>query len=956
MSGVNAIFDFFWGGDDRDSDAAELLLEAFEAANIGAWTIYEQQRVVSWGKLGQSDSGGEVTQELPLDNLLSQVHPEDLPGLQQRIAEAFATGDVFVTEYRMLINDEIIWLFSKGRVYDDSKGRRLSGIVFDITKRKAQELASEQTRKQLRGLIDTLDTYVGLLTLDGRLIEANNAALAIANLSKQDVIGIPFWESYWLGYSEANKQRVKDAIAKVAKGEIVQFDMDVRVAGGDFITIDFRMAPLYNDAGEVEYLVPSAIDITPRLAAEKQTRYLATILKEVSEGIASTDVDRVIMSWNRGAELMYGYSAEEAIGQHVAELLKPTYMSATFEEAFDALHSTGYWQGEVQQIHKDGHTMDVLVSLKLLHDKDGNVSGIIAANRDITDWKTLERERSRLLTTLEDERARLEVLLQSLPVGVVVGLPSGEITVFNRRAEEILGHGMIPTETTNDFRQYGAVHGDGRPYEPVDHPLAKVLGEQVVIDNHEMRYRRPDGSEVLIDVNAAPVFDEAGRLLAGVVTLDDITEQKQMTQLLQHQVKRQEVIANLGQEALAADDLDEFLDELCIALKVTLNVDYVRILELSEDATELLQRDGVGWDDDAIQNCVTLSDESGYEARVLRDNLGLLAIEDFADSPYLLPDTLKGAGVQSGLVLKIVGVDKPFGILELYSRTKRRFTIDDRQFVQSIGHILSEVISRKQGEAALVELNASLESRVEARTEELQAVNKELEAFAYSVSHDLRAPLRGIDGFSKALLEDYGDEFDETARHYVERVRAGAQRMGQLIDELLAFSRLSRSALRKSTVDLSKVAQGIVRELQELEPQRQVAVTIEPELLVTGDANLLTFALQNLFNNAWKFTRHTEAAQIFFGYHKSDDEVVFVIRDNGAGFDMLYADKLFGAFQRLHSAETFEGTGIGLANVQRIIHRHGGRIWAEGEVDNGAAFYFTLEGDVDETTGNDSAG
>jgi PAS domain S-box-containing protein len=958
MSESQSWLEFVFGqAKHEQGDDLMLLFEAFEAANVGVWSIDESNRMVSWGSVNQSvATEAEANQETALDDALAQVHPDDLPHLQQAIAEAFRTGEVFVSEHRMLIGGDYIWLFAKGRVFDDAKGRRLTGIVIDITKRKVRELEHEQSRNQLRGLIDTLDTYVGLLTLDGKLIEANQAALAIADLTKEDVIGLPFWESYWLGYSEENKQRIKDAIRAVAAGQTVQFDMDVRVAGGEFITIDFRMAPLYDEAGEVAYLVASAINITPRLAAQQEIRYLASILEEVSEGIASTDANRVIRSWNRGAELMYGYTAEEAIGSHVEDLLQPRYMSETFEAAFATLHRTGYWQGEVQQRHKDGRLIDVLVSLKLLRDKTGAMSGIIAANRDISAWKRLERERSRLLTTLEDERARLEMLLEYLPVGVVVAeAPSGKITVFNRRAEEILGHSLIDTESIEDYRRYGAIHEDGRPYEPADHPLAKVLQHQQPVDGHVMRYLRPDGWEVLIDVNAAPVFDEAGKLLAGVVTLDDITEQKRTEERLRQQIKQQAAIAQLGQDALAADELGDFLDTLCGVLKALLNVNYVSILELAKGADELLARAGVGWDDALSSSCVRLS-EHPLGARLLQHNLSIVSVDD--DPALALPAYLQRVGVKSGLVVKVLGAEKPFGLLEMYSRQPRTFTADDQQFVRAVTHILSEFISRKQSEAALVELNASLESRVEARTAELQAVNKELEAFAYSVSHDLRAPLRGIDGFSKALLEDYGEAFDDTASHYLERVRAGAQRMGQLIDELLAFSRLSRSALRLTRVDLAQLAHDIVRELRELEPQRKVAVTIEPELWVTGDANLLAFALQNLFSNAWKFTRYTAAPEIFFGRHTADDEneEVFVMRDNGAGFDMLYVDKLFGAFQRLHTAETFEGTGIGLANVQRIIHRHGGRIWAEGEVDKGAAFYFTLEGDVSETTGNDPAG
>ena len=229
---------------------------------------------------------------------------------------------------------------------------------------------------------------------------------------------------------------------------------------------------------------------------------------------------------------------------------------------------------------------------------------------------------------------------------------------------------------------------------------------------------------------------------------------------------------------------------------------------------------------------------------------------------------------------------------------------------------------------------------------ELEATNHELEAFSYSVSHDLRAPLRSIDGFSQILVEDYADEIDEEGRDYLGRVRAASQRMGQLIDDILGLSRVTRGNMERKRLDLGALATEVAEELREARPERKVEFSAQKGLEVLGDPKLLRVALANLIGNAWKFTEKKPEARIEVGL---DEELsrkgrvpVYFVRDNGAGFDMDYADKLFGAFQRLHGADEFEGTGIGLATVQRVIHRHGGRIWAEGEVDRGATFYFTL--------------
>ncbi|MGF1470618.1 MAG: CHASE domain-containing protein [Rubrobacteraceae bacterium] len=237
--------------------------------------------------------------------------------------------------------------------------------------------------------------------------------------------------------------------------------------------------------------------------------------------------------------------------------------------------------------------------------------------------------------------------------------------------------------------------------------------------------------------------------------------------------------------------------------------------------------------------------------------------------------------------------------------------------------------------------------RLEDANRRLEDANRELEAFSYSVSHDLRAPLRTIDGFSRILLEDYDKVLDKEGQDYLGRVRNASQHMGHLIDDLLNLSQVVRSPLRQESVDLSALAARVSRELHETDPEREVEFVIQEDVTCWGDGRLLLVALENLLGNAWKFTRNEPEARIEFGVWNSPlagspTGPVYYVRDNGAGFDMSYAGKLFGAFQRLHGAKEFEGTGIGLATVQRIVHRHGGRVWAEGEVGGGAVFYFTL--------------
>jgi len=251
-------------------------------------------------------------------------------------------------------------------------------------------------------------------------------------------------------------------------------------------------------------------------------------------------------------------------------------------------------------------------------------------------------------------------------------------------------------------------------------------------------------------------------------------------------------------------------------------------------------------------------------------------------------------------------------------------------------------LRRRQAEAQLRRLNEELEDRVNKRTAEMRASLKELESFSYSVSHDLRSPLRGINGFSQLLLEDYGDRLDDEGKDHLQRIRAATLRMSDLIDSLLDLAQLTRAPMHMADLDLSAQAHAIARELAQTAPKRQVEVLIAPNIHACGDGRLLRVALENLLSNAWKFTVRTEPARIEFGLLQEGKLPVYFVRDNGAGFDMQYADRLFRPFERLHDLYEFTGTGIGLATVQRIIHRHGGSVWAEGETGKGASIYFTL--------------
>jgi signal transduction histidine kinase len=305
-----------------------------------------------------------------------------------------------------------------------------------------------------------------------------------------------------------------------------------------------------------------------------------------------------------------------------------------------------------------------------------------------------------------------------------------------------------------------------------------------------------------------------------------------------------------------------------------------------------------------------------------------------------------GAPCETCQVMQVLDTQEPQE-REWTHRDGRTYHTYDYPFADSDGSPLVlelgiDVTGRKQAEEAIHRLNEELEQRVQQRTAQLEAANRELESFSYSVSHDLRAPLRAIDGFSRILLKDHTGALTDEGQRFLDIIRTNTQKMGQLIDDLLAFSRLGRREMKAAALDMGTLVREAVGELQDTLGDRTVQWDLKPLPAARADRALIHQVWINLLGNALKFTRHRETAVIEVGCRPEGDENIYYVKDNGVGFDMQYAPKLFGVFQRLHREEEFEGTGVGLALVQRIVQRHGGRTWAEGEVGRGATFYFSL--------------
>jgi PAS domain S-box-containing protein len=475
--------------------------------------------------------------------------------------------------------------------------------------------------------------------------------------------------------------------------------------------------------------------------------------------------------------------------------------------------------------------------------------------------------------------------------------------------------------TTEEFIARGGwratLHPDDLAQDEQD--MVKLRANQKVTS--ELRVVTKEGAIRWVRIFARPIWDSAENRLVGVHgAAQNITAQKATENALRESQERYRTFIAQSTEGIRRYDFPE-----------PISID----LPEDEQVRRMLAEMYIGECNDTFARMYGLDDASQLVGKRLadlhleQDPANLAGFHAFIRSGYKITDAetheIDFQGRERYYLVSTIGI------------------VENGCLVRAWG-IQQDITERKHAEDEIRRLNEQLELRVARRTSQLEAANRELEAFSYSISHDLRAPLRAINGFTRILVEDFSEGLDPAAINYMRRVQSSAVKMGQLIDELLQFSRVSRQEMKQEPVDLARLIPEVFAELREGHPdERQIDLTIEPLPCVPGDLSLLKQVFVNLLGNAIKYTRNRSQARIEVGVQMQNGEEVFFVRDNGAGFDMRYAERLFGVFQRLHREEEFEGTGVGLAIVDRIIQKHGGRIWAEAAVDQGATFYFTLE-------------
>lgn len=616
---------------------------------------------------------------------------------------------------------------------------------------------------------------------------------------------------------------------------------------------------------------------------QSEIRY-RELVENLSEVIFTVDTAGHVTYVSPNVESIGGYCQDEIVGRSFTEFVHPEDLPALMA-SYQRTIAGHLEPSEYRVLAKSGNAIWVRTSSRPIV-RDGEVAGLQAVLMDITDRREAE-----------GRQQLLALLVEQAPIGIVRTDASGQVTGANPAALRILGS---PSEEAT--RQFNVLSLPNLREAGISAVFERTIVEKVSTQV-EAPYRSYWGRESVVRMQIVPLLGRAGDVHGTLAIIEDTTERAQWASALRASEQRlRSVLDGLGPSIFVALlDLDG------------------RILEGNQPWLAVAG----GGHEDLRGRVLDGLPEIGHSAAVV-------------------------ARVRAGIGQAAGGVSWR-GDVETRLRSGRVMVVDLflGPLVDEAGRVAYivgsgvDVTDRTLAEAGLRRLNAELERRVRERTAQLEAANKELEAFTSSVSHDLRAPLRVVDGFSEALALEHADRLDDQARAYVQRIRGAAARMGQLIDDLLTLARVSHRHLDLTRVELGRLAHWIAGELQRSDPERRVTFAIADDVEVRGDARLLRVALENLLGNAWKYSSKHPTARIEFGVRREDGGAVYFVRDDGAGFDMHYADKLFVAFQRLHGSE-FEGTGIGLATVARIIHRHGGRIWAEGAVEQGATVYFTL--------------
>ncbi len=797
-------------------------------------------------------------------------------------------------------------------------------ISQDITERKQ----AEQRVALMSFALDTVHEAAFLINEEARFHYVNEEACRILGYGRAELLALNVadvdpdfpqerWHDHWNDL-KTHRSLIFEGRHKTKDGRTFPVEINAN----------------YFEYGGQAYNLALVRNITTRKHAEEKMAELAAIVQSSDDAIIGKTLDGIVTSWNKGAEKIYGYTESEMIGRSISILLpseRANELSQILQKIRAGEHIDHY---ETTRRRKDGQEIHLALTVSPIRDTEGRIVAASTIGHDISERKHYDAiNASRIhLMQFAVTHSLAELLEETLNEAEKL---TDSFIGFYHFVEDDQTSLTLQDWSTRTKLEFCKAEGKGLHYaiseagvwvdcvsqrKPVIHndyaslPHRKGLpeGHAEVIRELIVPVLRGDKTKAILGIGNKP-SDYSEKDIEVVSLLADlaweIAERKLVDEALrENQWRYREIFDNVldGLYLLEVTDDGRFRTiEANPALERLTGVP--RSLSVGKTQEEIVPAEVAAIVNAKYRHCIE-ADQPIEEEVML----------DLPVGQRYFQSTLIPAHDENGKVHRIIGISR-------------------------------DVTERKKTEEEIRRLNQELEQRVIERTAQLETANKELEAFAYSVSHDLRAPLRHIDGFLELLQQRTSGTLDERSQHYMDTISDAARRMGQLIDDLLAFSRMGRHELSKTPVDLGELVQEVIGELAPEMQDRTIHWHIPPLPTVTGDRAMLRLVLVNLLSNALKFTRKSEPAEIEIGCQVNGKETTIFVRDNGVGFDMTYANKLFGVFQRLHHADEFEGTGIGLANVRQIIQRHNGRTWAEAKVDQGATFYFSLPSSIQNT-------
>ena len=898
-----------------------------------------------------------------------------------------------------------------------------------------------------------------IITMDdrGNIVDFNPAAEKTFGRQKEDVIGkavadviIPerFREAHWQGLARFCQTKQGPVLGR-------RIEMPALRADGTEFPAELAIASTALE-GNKFFFTAYLRDITERKRAEESASFLASIITSSDDAVIGKDLQSKVMSWNAGAERMFGLTAAEMLGQPITRILSPDRPNEE-NEIMEEVKRGHTRHLDTVRVGKDGQPVEVSVTVSPIKNARDEIIGVSSIARDITQRKRTERE-------VTESRARLSGIIGSAMDAIISMDAAQRVRMFNRAAEHMFGvpaseaigqplERFFPdrfrkayreqiehiNETTDTARGIGSVaplaglraSGEEFPIEASisqveaggqkiytvilrditerrraqealerhtavlreqsqmldlanvlardmqDHiilwntgmenmygwkkseALGKVsdllfstrfpeprerIGEKLLREGHwagELIHRRKDGREITVASQWVLHTDPQGKPTAILEVNNDITERKRAEQ-------RQAAFARLGRslsEAASANAAAHIIADVANDL-IGWDACSLDLYSAQDDVVyPIINIDTLDNRHTDVPPAYDRQPPSSIARKVLKEGAQLVLREDLkAFPPETVPfgDTSRPSA--SLLYVPVRLGQAVIGILSIQSYRPNAYNENDLHTLQNLADQCAGALERIRAEENVRKLNEELELRVQARTADLTAANQELEAFTYSVAHDLRAPLRHVDAFSRILAEDFGESLPAEAKRYLENIRHGSRNMSHLVDDLLNLARVGRQELKRQPTPLGGLVNEVLADLRHETEGRTIEWHVRPLPTVECDSGLMKQVFANLLSNAVKYTRPRKVAVIEVGSDKKNGKSTLFVRDNGVGFNMKYADKLFGVFQRLHRTEEFEGTGVGLATVDRIVRKHGGSIWAQAEENHGATFYFTLAG------------